>query len=234
MSLFDYIKCEYLLPDLPQIVIDNWKGADQIAFQTKDTPNQCMCPYKIDADGQLWRQDRTTQWVEPKDPNSESIFDRLGHSETLSTWWEKEQFTGDISFYDSYHHAEYPTYEPLGSDKWKRFADGWIEYAAVFLRGQLVGDIAVTLNESPKKLTDEEFEQQLKEYEEARKGWDDRAKKNRKEHPTSEQKLIDDIYNYVSAFASSVQGGKNYLVEEIMGKIDCYRETHDKYYEKLN
>ena len=234
MGMFDYIKCEYLLPDLPQKVIDNWKGADQIAFQTKDTPNQYMSLYKIDAEGQLWVQNKETRWVEPKDANSESLFDRLGHMEKLSTWWEKEEFTGGINFYESYHHDEYPQGERLGSDKWKQFVDGWIEYTAVFLRGQLSGDVEVSRNEPSKKLTDEEFGQQLEEWAKSRKEWDDRFKKNRKEHPTSEQKLIDDIYNYVSVFASNVQGGKNYLVEEIMGKIDCYRETHDKYYEKLN
>ena len=39
MGMFDYLKCEYKLVDLPQRVIDAWDGAENIAFQTKDTPN---------------------------------------------------------------------------------------------------------------------------------------------------------------------------------------------------
>jgi hypothetical protein len=234
MGMFDYIKCEYLLPELPQKVIDCWEGAENVAFQTKDTPEQGMVLYKIDATGQLWQQHKTTRWVEPVDENSESIMSRLGHLETLSTWWEKEAFTGGIDFYESYHHDEYPKGEPLGSEEWKRFVDGWIEYTAVFLRGQLVGDVEVSRNEASKKLTDDEYEAQLKQWAESRKEWDDRFKLRRKEHPTPEQKLIDGIYNYVKPFSITISGQRDPLIEEIIGRIDLYRETHDRYYEKID
>jgi hypothetical protein len=232
--MFDYIKCEYALPELPEPIVKQWGSKADITFQTKDTPNQYMCLYKIDVEGQLWRKDMTTEWVEPKDPNSESIFDRLGHRETLSTWWEKEEFSGIITFYDSYHHEEYSTYEKLGNKEWQRFECGWIEYLATFLKGKLIGDIDISKNKVPIKLTDEELSKKRSEWEESRIAYNASAKKHRKKNPTPEQRLIDDIYNYVSVFASNVQGGKNYLVEEIMGKINCFRQTHDKFYEKLN
>lgn len=233
MGMFDYIKCEYLLPELPQKVIDSWEGAENVAFQTKDTPEQGMVFYKIDDAGQLWQQHKTTQWVEPVDPNGESIMDRVGHLETLSTWWEKEALTGSIDFYESYHHDEYPKGEPLGSDKWKRFTDGWIEYTAVFLRGQLVDNIEVSRNEFARKLTDAEYETQIEEWAKSRKEWDDNFKKRRKDHPTSEQKLIDGIYDYVKPFSINISGQRDPLIEEIIGRIDMYRDTHDRYYEKI-
>jgi len=234
MGMFDYIKCEYLLPELPQKVIDTWEGAENVAFQTKDTPEQGMVFYKIDAEGQLWQQHKTTQWVEPSDPNGESIMDRIGHTETLTTWWEKEAFTGGIEFYESYHHDDYPKGEPLGSNKWQRFVSGWIEYTAVFLRGKLVGDVEVSRNDPARCMDDEEFNAKTQEWEQSRKEWDARFKKNRREHPTSEQRLIDGIYNYVKPFAISVAGQRDPLIEEIIGRIDMYRETHDRYYEKIN
>ncbi len=232
--MFDYIKCEYPLLELPQRVIDTWEGAENIAFQTKDTPNQSMTLYKIDVDGQLWAQHKTSRWVEPTDTEGESIMDRVGHLETLSTWWEKEAFTGGVDFYESYHHDKYPHNEPLGSDKWKRFVDGWIEYTAVFLRGQLVGDVEVSRNELPKQLTDEELEAKLKEWETSRKQWDDQFKQRRKDHPTPEQKLIDSIYNFAKPFAITLVGQKDHLIEEIISRIDLYRDTHDRYYEKID
>ena len=234
MGMFDYIKCEYPLAELPQPVIDRWQGAENVAFQTKDTPEQGMVLYKIDASGQLWQQHKTSRWAEPVDANSESVMDRVGHLETLSTWWEKEAFTGGIDFYESYHHEEYPKGEPLGSEEWKRFVNGWIEYTAVFLRGQLVGDVEVSRNEQAKKMTAEEFEAKQKEWEASRKEWDDRFKKNRKEHPTSEQKLIDGIYNYIKPFSIAIAGQKDCMIEEIMNRIDAYRDVHDRHYEKTN
>ena len=233
MGMFDYIKCEYPLAELPQPVIDRWQGAENVAFQTKDTPEQGMVLYKIDATGQLWQQHTISRWAEPVDANGSGMV-CVGHLETLSTWWEKEAFTGGIDFYESYHHEEYPKGEPLGSEEWKRFVDGWIEYTAVFLRGQLVGDVEVSRNEQAKKMTAEEFEAKQKEWAASRKEWDDRFKKNRREHPTSEQKLIDGIYNYVKPFSITVAGQRDPLIEEIIGRIDMYRDTHDRYYEKIN
>jgi len=234
MGMFDYIKCEYALPEVPDAIIKRWGSQADISFQTKDTHTQYMCLYKIDVEGQLWRQGMTTQRVEPKDPNAESILDRLGHTEILSTWWEKEVFTGDISFYEAYHHEEYLYNEPLGGNEWKRFEDGWVEYTATFIKGCLIEDIALVENTNPKKLTDEELATKLSEYDKVRVKYNQECSQRRKDHPTPEQRLIDEIYNYVSVFTRSVQGERNYLVEEIIGKIDCYREKYDTFYEKLN
>lgn len=234
MGMFDYIKCEYPLPELPSQVIAAWEGAEKVAFQSKDTPEQSMTFYKIDVDGHLWRQHRTTRWVEPADANAESVMDRLGHLETLSTWWEKESFTGTIDFYESYHHDEYPKGEPLDSNKWKRFVDGWIEYTAIFCQGQLVNDIAVSRNELARKLTDEEYSAQIKQWAQSRKEWDDNFRERRCNHPTPEQKLIDGIYDFMKPFSITVSGQKDRLIEEILGRIEAYRDVHDRYYKKNN
>lgn len=62
MGMFDWIRCEYPLPDEPN-------GAS-IRFQTKDTPNQMLDEYRIDANGDLWvttceteREERVTDFT---------------------------------------------------------------------------------------------------------------------------------------------------------------------------
>jgi hypothetical protein len=50
MGMFDYVKCHYPLPV---------KGAEDLIYQTKDTPSQWLDMYEIRADGTLWHEDRS-------------------------------------------------------------------------------------------------------------------------------------------------------------------------------
>jgi hypothetical protein len=231
MGMFDYIKCEYPLPEVPQRLVDSYGSPEKVLFQTKDTVNQCMATYKITEDGQLWIEKNTTKWVEAKDPNAISIMDRIGHSEIVASEWEKESLSGGIDFYEGYTHENYHSRTQEDIEQWKRFERGWIEYTAVFLHGELIGDITIKENTPPVELSDAEFEVKLAEWEKARIEFENQIKETRRMHPSPEQRLIDSIYNYASARRRK-GAGKNYLAEEIVGKIDCYRDIHDTYYEK--
>ena len=48
MSLFDYVRCLYPLPD-------GWDPGGRL-FQTNDTPAQCLETYSILQDGRLWHE----------------------------------------------------------------------------------------------------------------------------------------------------------------------------------
>ncbi|MBX7229846.1 MAG: hypothetical protein K1X48_09600 [Burkholderiaceae bacterium] len=56
MGMFDYVKCHYPLPV---------KGAEDLIYQTKDTPSQWLDMYEIRADGTLWHEDRSAQKKRP-------------------------------------------------------------------------------------------------------------------------------------------------------------------------
>jgi len=66
MGLYDNITCKYPLP-IP--------GANELEFQTKDTPRQDLDQYEIREDGTLW------------------LF--------LCGQWRQEDITGEIRFYTS-------------------------------------------------------------------------------------------------------------------------------------
>lgn len=52
MGMFDYIKCDMPLPNLPKYLINKYEEGE-ISFQTKDTYCQTMQFYKITKDGEL-------------------------------------------------------------------------------------------------------------------------------------------------------------------------------------
>jgi hypothetical protein len=155
--MFDNIKCEYKLLDLPQEIIDNWGGVKNIIFQTKDTPNQYMCLYKIDHEGVLWEEKTESEWIESETPDAESIFDRLGHMKIISRAWIKPNFSGSINFYEHYHHKNYKTTRlSFDNEDWQRYEVGWIEYKALFNNDLLISMDLVESTE-PIELTDEEL-----------------------------------------------------------------------------
>ena len=169
MGMFDYLKCEYKLVDLPQRVIDAWDGVENIAFQTKDTPNQYMCLYKIDHDGILWEEQTEKEWIESKTPDAESIFDRMGHMKTISRTWVKTDFSGCINFYECYYHENYKQeYNQSDSKEWQRYELGWIEYKALFNNGSLIS-MDLAKNEKPIELNDEELYNKRERIAELRK-----------------------------------------------------------------
>ena len=159
MGMFDYLKCEYKLVDLPQRVIDAWDGAE----------NQYMCLYKIDHDGILWEEQTEKEWIESKTPDAESIFDRMGHMKTISRTWVKTDFSGCINFYECYYHENYKQeYNQSDSKEWQRYELGWIEYKALFHNGSLIS-MDLAKNEKPIELNDEELYNKRERIAELRK-----------------------------------------------------------------
>jgi hypothetical protein len=111
MGMFDYVRCEVLLPD-----------AFEGGCQTKDFDCE-MCRIEIRADGSLWIE-RFDREVVPKaerpHPDAEGMLGLMGMLRRVNVRWELIDFHGVMNFY--------------GDDK----AGGWHEYNAKFTDGRLV------------------------------------------------------------------------------------------------
>ena len=112
-----------------------------------------------------------------------------------------------------------------------RFEYGWIEYRALLDNGKLVKDIELIEYTEPKKLSDEELEKRKERNKKNRQETETLLRKRRKETPSVEQKLIDNIDRECK------------LVETIMDETDVslalsnirllvseYRKKHDTWY----
>lgn len=144
MGMYDYIKCEVALPDLPQQIIDNWRN--DVVFQTKDTPNQSMSLYRINEELKL-QVEQCEYEMEDRGPapDDAGVFEQLAygmHSVCKRKWWEDTQFTGAINFYESYD----------GQDT---DICGWVEYCATVNSG-VVNSIMLVKSEPPRNRTQEE------------------------------------------------------------------------------
>ncbi len=233
--MFDYIKVGTTLPDLPQAVIDSWKD-EGAAFQTKDTPDQSMSTYKIDGTGQLWVERTEGHWEAGK-PVSEdaSIGDKLaamGRFVVDERWYEPENFTGAINFYESYNHPEYYECELASkSDNWIRFEYGWIEYRALFKNGKLVEDIELIEHKEPRKLSDEELQERKETHKKRREETETSLKERRKKSPSVEQKLIDNIDRECKLVETIMDESDTSLaLSNIKILIKEYRTKHDPWY----
>jgi hypothetical protein len=123
MGMFDYVKCEYLLP-LPE----NTGEAKDINFnvlsyQTKDLENSLYL-YTIKNDGTLWVTNHEFEYDKPN-PKSDNLEEKYGKTRLVREWQEQLLYTGSISFYDL-----------LTNDKWKN--NYWIEFVATFVDGKLI------------------------------------------------------------------------------------------------
>jgi len=126
MGMFDYLKCEYPLP------VD---GANALNYQTKDTPAQLCDNYLIKADGSLWHLEYDVE--DRSDPNAQGLAALVGLMTPINERWEKENFTGEIRFYDF-----------LIDPKEKQ--SGWIEFSALFKHGVLIGTPSIVEYINPK------------------------------------------------------------------------------------
>jgi hypothetical protein len=238
--MYDYIRVGTTLPELPDAVISHWGDkVSDIAFQTKDTPNQAMLTYRIDGTGQLWLKKVEGHWEEGKEVAEDAPFSEkmaaMGHFVVDSEWYEKECFSGNIRFYESYNHPEYHELDDHAgdSDEWMRFVRGWIEYSTLFKDGKLVGDIELVKHEEPQKLTDEELAESKAKVAANRAKWEDIFKENRKKYPTAEQKLIDNIDRETKlAYAIFDEEDLSNALSNIRFLIKEYREKYDKWYEQ--
>lgn len=230
--MFDYIKCEYPLPALPQDLLDQWK--DDIVFQTKDTPDQGMSLYKIDADGRLWYEECEKEWVESETPDAESFMARMGHMKTISRTWKQINFHGTINFYEGYDHKEDKFEFNSGENKeWQRYEMGWLEYCALFKDGQMIS-IDLVRDDKPVKLTDEELEAKRVVWAKQRDEIQENCRKTRRELPTGEQKLIDSIYkmaeDVIDLMNEKVISNHFHFAKGIIEQINEYRQKYDRFY----
>ena len=236
--MYDYIRVGTTLPELPDAVISRWGDkVSDIAFQTKDTPNQAMSTYRIDGNGQLWIKKVEGHWEKGKEVAEDAPFSEkmaaMGHFVVDTEWYEKESYTGAINFYESYNHPEYKSPdEDYDSDDWRRFETGWIEYCALFKNGKLIEDIQLTNHTAPKKYSDEEFAEKQVEWAEDRAKWEETFKENRKKYPTVEQKLIDNIDRECKLAEMIMdEDDLSHAVSNIRFLIKEYREKVDTWYE---
>jgi len=116
MGLFDYVKCEMPLPEMP---LPPYPDENGDTFQTKDTPDQYMTLYTITADGRLmWRPYEmvSVPKEERPHPNDDGLLGLMGCMKRVEQEPEAVPFHGDIDFY---HYA----------------SGGWWEYRARFTEG---------------------------------------------------------------------------------------------------
>lgn len=239
MGMFDYIQVGTTLPNLPQELVDMWREQGvsfQTSFQTKDTPNQAMSTYKIDCAGQLWVKKTEGHWQEGKEVSEDaSIGEKLasmGKFVTDEEWWEQENFTGAINFYESISHPDWYDCDCVSeSNEWMRFEYGWIEFQALFDKGKLVKDIELIEYREPKKLSDEELEARKEKAKENRKEVEKSLRKNRRESPSIEQKLIDNIDRECKLAQTIMdESDLDLALTNILILIKQYRDKHDPWY----
>lgn len=113
MGMFDYLRCEYPLPDEK---FQHWN------FQTKSTPSQFMDNYLITQDGRLVRTSTTVAMTEEEMDAAQMEAEAAGHSiyplMKMEAIEEEVPYHGDIFFYG---------YEP----------PVWVEFQARFTNGRL-------------------------------------------------------------------------------------------------
>lgn len=238
MGMFDYIIVGTTLPELPDEVISRWGDkVSDVVFQTKDTPNQAMSTYKIDGAGQLWVEKTEGHWEEGKECDEDAPFSEkiasFGRMVIDKRWWEPEDFSGNIRFYESYSHPEYHELDDHAgnSDDWMRFVRGWIEYSALFKNGKLIGDIELVQHEEPQKLSDEELAESKAKVAAQRKEMEANFKEHRIKRPSPEQKLVDNI-DRECKLAETIMDENDLgtALSNIRILIEEYRKNYDRWY----
>lgn len=107
--MFDYINVKYPLP---------LEDANDLGYQTKNTPSQLLDYYEIREDGTLWHQNYDIE--DHSDPNAEGIARIFGMLTRVNERWEPvPDFTGEIVFY---HVTK----------------SKWLEWSSYFENGHLV------------------------------------------------------------------------------------------------
>lgn len=117
MGMYDRLTCAYPIPLHPDIaeLVDTTK----MDFQTKDL--ECdLDDYEIREDGTLWRQDYDTE--DRSDPNAVGFMRFCGCATRVNKRWVPcTDVTGEVCGYDS-----------IGPDR-----QGWLEFSAYFVKGEI-------------------------------------------------------------------------------------------------
>lgn len=108
MGMFDDLRCKYPLP---------LAGANELHYQTKDTPAQFCDMYEIREDGTLWHEAYDIE--DRSDPNAEGLDALVGCMTRVSKNWEPCAMTGEIRFYASATPKQ------------------WVEFSAYMVKGKL-------------------------------------------------------------------------------------------------
>lgn len=126
MGMFDELRCYYPLP-VP--------GANDLLYQTKDTPAQWVDRYEIRDDGTLWHEAYDIEDHSDKTAPAGSPESLIGCMTSVNKHWEFEaDFTGEIRFYTSMRQE----YDRAGHlVDWEAYRANWIEFSAYFVRGRL-------------------------------------------------------------------------------------------------
>ena len=187
-------------------------------FQTKDLNDSHYFAYfTVDENGKLIENCIENVWVE----DESAIF--KGHFKKVKEWPEDYKYNGTLNVYTDYKHSKYKRPDSFKKEDWT-FDSGWIEYKVPFVNGiAMVDDIKLVSHEKPVMRTPEEAHAKKLEVlairEERSKKYEEDSITRRRDHPTPEQTLIDDIYELCD----------NRYIKE---RIEEYRTKHDKYYEK--
>ena len=114
MGMFDCLRCAYPLP---------MEGANDLDYQTKDTPAQLCDNYEIREDGTLWHE---AYYIEDQsNPNATGVERIIGMCAPVNERWEPVPLTGEVRFY-SFKRETLDT------------AEGWIEWSAYFVKGKIL------------------------------------------------------------------------------------------------
>lgn len=152
MGMFDYVTCEYELPEKPSHDSEGiWSNTKDIIFQTKSL--DCVLGhFKIDAEGNLLKEARVYETdnapleLDTSEDDKPFPFWKFPIRKLVSSTWDKSSFTGIVSFYESVEKPD-ETYD----------VSGWIEFDATFVNGTLQS-IECVNNEGPRMYSAEERE----------------------------------------------------------------------------
>lgn len=135
MGMFDNVRCKYPLPVA---------GANDLEYQTKDTPAQFLDWYEIRKSGTLWHEtyehedkSKYGKWCSehPGQTPPEgmfTLFDFAGCFGRKNKRWERCKMTGEIRFY-----AYLSPDKDLGGEGVTHSEHDWLEWSAYFVDGKL-------------------------------------------------------------------------------------------------
>lgn len=174
----------------------------------------------LDADWNLNLVTYKNKWI----PDGTCFFG--GSYELEDTITEPFLYTGEIIFYNSYHHPEDAT--TLDHD----FTPGWFEYKMRFVNGVSIGQPELIEHTEPVKFTLEETQTRRSQRASDREEQKSRMQERRKNSPSPVEKLIDQIDELTKSPGGLMPEMEDYAkaLRQISETIEKYRYEHDRWY----